>query len=601
MPIRVLEPEVAGRIAAGEVVERPSSVVKELLENSLDAGATRIDVTTTGGGIESIVVSDNGVGIPEVDVPLVFQQFATSKISRSEDLNSINTLGFRGEAMYSISAVSEVELITRSVDEKSGISINILEGNVGVVSPAAANVGTKVAVRNLFINFPARKKFLRSQKSETGRIATLVKRYSMIWPEISFSLSQEGTRFFSTTGSGSFRDVIAAVYGVETSNGMILIDSQGIDPEYLGPTLGGIIGSPSQTRANRSHINIFVNGRYIQNRTLSYAFEQAYHGLVGHRRFPIGVLDLRLSGETVDVNVHPAKTEVRFLNESEVFGVVQSTVRDSLLSSSPVQGVSSRPVGNSATLGHADGSNDFAPWQVRLGASGGHKPNVGPVANAGNSMLVAESKTSRLNDATYVPAAGVNVGSTLPMLRILGQVQSTYITAEGPDGIYLIDQHAAHERVVFERVIEKAKTSSPAFQRLLEPFVMKLDSIQISVIEENGPLFVALGMELEQFGPETYLIRTVPAVLSQSDPAKALIDVLDSLEEGTVFETWEEKAAYSVACHGAIRAGQSLSVLEMETLIRQLESCQQPNTCPHGRPTLIHLSSKYLEIEFGRR
>ena len=328
MPIQVLEPEVAGRIAAGEVVERPSSVVKELLENSLDARATRIDVTTTGGGIESIVVSDNGVGIPEVDVPLVFQQFATSKISRSEDLNSINTLGFRGEAMYSISAVSKVELITRSVDEKVGLNINILEGNVGVISPAAANVGTKVAVLNLFTNFPARKKFLRSQKSEAGRIATLVKRYSMIWPEISFSLSQEGTRFFSTTGSGSFRDVIAAVYGVETSKGMILIDSQGIDPEYPGPTLGGIIGSPSQTRANRSHINIFVNGRYIQNRTLSYAFEQAYHGLVGHRRFPIGVLDLRLSGETVDVNVHPAKTEVRFLNESEVFGVVQSTVRD---------------------------------------------------------------------------------------------------------------------------------------------------------------------------------------------------------------------------------------------------------------------------------
>ncbi len=601
MPIRVLEPEVAGRIAAGEVVERPSSVVKELLENSLDAGATRIDVTTTGGGIESIVVSDNGVGIPEVDVPLVFQQFATSKISRSEDLNSINTLGFRGEAMYSISAVSEVELITKSVDEKSGISINILEGNVGVISPAAANVGTKVAVRNLFINFPARKKFLRSQKSETGRIATLVKRYSMIWPEISFSLSQEGTRFFSTTGSGSFRDVIAAVYGVETSNGMILIDSQGIDPEYLGPTLGGIIGSPSQTRANRSHINIFVNGRYIQNRTLSYAFEQAYHGLVGHRRFPIGVLDLRLSGETVDVNVHPAKTEVRFLNESEVFGVVQSTVRDSLLSSSPVQGVSSRPVGNSATLGHADGSNDFTPWQVRLGSGGGHQPKGRPVPNARNPILVSKPEISRLNVASSVPATGLNVGSTLPMLRILGQVQSTYITAEGPDGIYLIDQHAAHERVVFEQVIEKARTSSPAFQTLLEPFVMNLDSTQISVIEENAPLFVALGMELEQFGPETYLIRTVPAALSQSDPARALVEVLDSLENGVVFETWEEKAAYSVACHGAIRAGQSLSELEMETLIRQLESCQQPNTCPHGRPTLIHLSSKYLELEFGRR
>ena len=601
MAIRVLEADVAGMIAAGEVVERPSSVVKELLENSLDAGATRIDVTTTGGGVESIVVSDNGVGIPEVDVPLVFQQFATSKISRSEDLNSINTLGFRGEAMYSISAVSKVELITRTVDEKVGVNINILEGNVGVISPAAANVGTKVTVLNLFTNFPARKKFLRSQKAEAGRIATLVKRYSMIWPEISFSLSQEGTRFFSTTGSGSFRDVIATIYGAETSKGMILIDRQGIDPEYSGPILGGIIGSPSQTRANRSHINIFVNGRYVQNRTLSYAFEQAYHGLVGHRRFPIGVLDLRLPGEDVDVNVHPAKTEVRFLNESEVFGVVQSTVRDSLLSSSPVQGVSSISAGNSATLDQATGRYDFSPWQVRLGAGSANKPNVQSVVNATNSMMVTESNLSRINDVSDEPSAGGNVRSTLPMLRILGQAQSTYIAAEGPDGIYLIDQHAAHERVVFEEVIEKAKNSSPAFQTLLEPFVINLDPSQISMIEENDPLFAALGMKLEQFGPETYLIRTVPAVLSQSNPAKALIDVLDSLENGAVFETWEEKAAYSVACHGAIRAGQSLSVVEMETLIRQLEACQNPNTCPHGRPTLIHLSSKHLEIEFGRR
>ena len=226
---------------------------------------------------------------------------------------------------------------------------------------------------------------------------------------------------------------------------MILIDRQGIDPEYSGPILGGIIGSPSQTRANRSHINIFVNGRYVQNRTLSYAFEQAYHGLVGHRRFPIGVLDLRLPGEDVDVNVHPAKTEVRFLNESEVFGVVQSTVRDSLLSSSPVQGVSSVSAGNSATLDQATGRYDFSPWQVRLGAGSANKPNVQSVVNATNSMMVTESNLSRINDVSDEPSAGGNVGSTLPMLRILGQAQSTYITAEGPDGIYLIDQHAAHE------------------------------------------------------------------------------------------------------------------------------------------------------------
>ena len=600
MAIRVLEAEVAGRIAAGEVVERPSSVVKELLENSLDAVATRIDITTTAGGTESIIVSDNGVGIPEVDVPLVFQQFATSKIRRAEDLNSINTLGFRGEAMYSISAVSEVELITRSRTDSVGVNIRISEGKVTAISPSAANVGTKVSVHNIFTNFPARKKFLRSPKAEAGRISTLVKRYSMIWPDVSFSLSQVGTRYFSTTGSGSFRDVISAVYGVDTANGMISIEKHVIDPEYRGPILGGIIGLPSQTRANRSHINIFVNGRYIQNRTLSYAFEQAYHGLVGQRRYPIGVLDLRLSGEEVDVNVHPAKTEVRFLKESEVFGVVHSTVRDALLSSSPVQAISSRPVGNIATLDQTKQKNDFTAWQVRLGSDSRYRSNMNRGLNAKNSLTDIAPAESISNEASSTSMMGLNVGSTLPMLRILGQAQKTYIIAEGPDGIYLIDQHAAHERVVFEEVVEKAKNSSPSFQKLLDPFVINLDSSQISLIEDNSLLFDALGMELEQFGPETYLVRTVPAVLTKSDPAKSLIEILDSLEEGAVFETWEEKAAYSVACHGAIRAGQSLSVLEMEKLIRQLESCKQPNTCPHGRHTLIHLSSKYLELEFGR-
>ena len=220
--------------------------------------------------------------------------------------------------------------------------------------------------------------------------------------------------------------------------------------------------------------------------------------------------------------------------------------------------------------------------------------------NAKNSLTDIAPAESISNEASSTSMMGLNVGSTLPMLRILGQAQKTYIIAEGPDGIYLIDQHAAHERVVFEEVVEKAKNSSPSFQKLLDPFVINLDSSQISLIEDNSLLFDALGMELEQFGPETYLVRTVPAVLTKSDPAKSLIEILDSLEEGAVFETWEEKAAYSVACHGAIRAGQSLSVLEMEKLIRQLESCKQPHTCPHGRPTLIHLSSKYLELEFGR-
>ena len=566
MGIKILSPEVAARIAAGEMVERPASVVKELLENSLDAGSTRIRVETTEGGIESISVVDNGRGIPEVDAPLVFKRFATSKVETAEDLEEIETLGFRGEAMYSISAVSEVELVTGVDNESTGSRLVARDGEILEQSHIAVNPGTKVKVTRLFQNFPARRKFLRTPSAESGRIKSLVHRYSMIRPDVAFELIQEKSRPFSTTGSNDIRNVMASIYGHEIASQMLQVKLDEVLKNWRGPIVMGIVGTPAQTRANRSHINIFVNGRWIQSKTVSYAFEQAYHGFMADRRFPMGALDIRIPVEDVDVNVHPAKTEVRFRKESDLFGSVQHSVRNTLLQSAPVPSASRR--GNlERRFGQERAPAENSTfWSTSFGLI---PRSENP--NSDNNLIrpvhseIVDYADSVVNRQSHTPHG------TLPVLRGLGQIKNTYIVAEGPEGVYLIDQHAAHERVVFEQVKERSRKSDLVFQTLLEPRLITLDQNQVAILEENMEIFQILGMDIEPFGPEIFRIRSVPAILLDADPAAALIEVLDVLGDGLVFESWEEKAAYSVACHGAIRAGKSLSMKEMEALANQLE------------------------------
>ena len=595
MAIKILSPEVSARIAAGEVVERPASVVKELIENSLDAGSTRIRIETKGGGIESISVIDNGRGIPEEDVFLVFKRFATSKVETADDLEAIETLGFRGEAMYSISAVSEVELATGVDNESAGSRLVARDGAIVEQSLIAANQGTNVKVKRLFRNFPARRKFLRTHSAESGRIKSLVQRYSMIRPDVAFELIQEKSRPFSTTGSNDIRNVMSSIYGYETADQMLEVKLDEILRDWHGPVVTGIVGTPAQTRANRSHMNIFVNGRWIQSKTVSYAFEQAYHGFMADRRFPMGVLDIRLPAEDVDVNVHPAKTEVRFRKESDLFGSVQHAVRNTLLQSAPVPFASRRvnPQGEFDQDRVPAARSTFWPTSIGSIPLSDNPESDNSIFGSGYSELVDHSD-SAANQQSNTPHG------TLPVLRVLGQIKNTYIVAEGPEGAYLIDQHAAHERVVFEQVKERSRKSDMVFQTLLEPRLIRLDQNQIGIFEENLEIFQVLGMDIEPFGPETFRIRSIPSILVDADPVAALIEVLDILGDGLPFESWEEKAAYSVACHGAIRAGKSLSMKEMEALTRQLESCEQPNSCPHGRPTIIHLTIKQLERDFGR-
>ena len=580
MPIRVLSPRIASKIAAGEVTERPMSVVKELVENSLDAGATRISVEIRGGGIEYIRVTDNGIGITEDEIAVAFERFATSKLASDEDLESVGTFGFRGEALPSIAAVSRVTMVSRAKGEDSAIQVDLDAGKLVRRQRVGAAPGTSVTVRGLFHNLPARRKFLRSANSEATRVQSAVGRFALARPDVGIGLTVQDKSQFVTNGAGSLRESMAAIYSVDVAEAMLDI---GTTARQGGPIrVGGLIGRPSLARSNRNHVTIFINGRWVQNRSLTYALHEAYRGFLMERRYPIAVVSIDIPYEEVDVNVHPSKTEVRIKDEGRVFAALQRAVRETLIDNLPVQELSSRQTPPNAGIAP---SNVRSYWPIPLPQD--------EAAHDGaweGAQLQAEPSQQPL-----IPHRA------LPALRVVGQIKATYIAAEGPDGMYLIDQHAAHERVLFETIKDAARTGSPSIQGLMEPATVDLTPEQIEIVEAHRSSVNGLGFELEEFGGTTFILRGVPALLVSEDPPGALRDVLDLMAEGGGYESWEERAAYSLACHGAIRAGKVMTNRETEELVRQLEQCSQPHTCPHGRPTMIHLSEARLEEEFGRR
>ncbi len=602
MPIELLRPEVSSKIAAGEVIERPASAVKELVENALDAGASRIQIEIRAGGIEYIRVTDDGVGIPVNQVELAFQRFATSKLSHTEDLESVATLGFRGEALPSIASIARVEMRTRSQDEDSGSHIELEDGEIKSLASVGLPVGTTLIARHLFRNFPARRKFLRSPASEQSRIQSVVSHYALAYPEVGFELRADRGRPFTSPGSGNLRDAVAAVHGRRIAVDMLELSSDGDGDE---PSVSGLIGPPSMDRANRTYISLFVNRRWVQNRSISYAIEQSYHGFMAERRYPVAVVNVSVPYQDVDVNAHPAKAEIRFKRENQVFGAVQRAIRKILTDHAPVPEISHRAVSR------PDGShypqrpqphNPAAFWPTtpfsappRVHGSPGGTPAAHHTAALGDFFAPHEASESSTS-----ASPNITPGKALPILRVLGQVGNTYVVAEGPDGMYMIDQHAAHERVMFEKVRAQVAAGAPEVQSLLEPAVVELDEGKMELILTQSDAISGMGFVLEPFGDSAVILRGVPALLKESDQAGALVDVLDLMADGGGFETWEERAAYSIACHGAIRAGKVLSREEMRELVMQLEECAQPNSCPHGRPTMIHMSSGQLEREFGR-
>ena len=573
MPINILAPDIAAKIAAGEVVERPSSVVKEMVENSVDAGASQIMVEAKGGGVELIRVTDNGCGIPTGEVELAFRRHATSKISRVSDLDAIGTLGFRGEALPSIAAVARVSVVTRPRDATAGREVNLARGEVVASSPKGCPPGTSVTVQGLFENVPARLKFLKSPSAERAHISELVSRYALAYPEIQFRLVVDGRNSLTSPGNGSLADALVSVYGAETAGAMLDVCFEGPGDGY---GVNGFISSPSLNRANRSHITFLLNRRWIQSPLLSFALVESYQGFLPEKRHPMAVLNLTVPLADVDVNVHPTKREVRFRQDDRVFSAIQRAVRGALIARSPVPEVQ-LPVGTPSA----------EPDQGR--------PATAPAAlNPDNPQRGLPLDLSPIGGTARAMAG-------MSSLRIMGQASNTYLVAEGSDGLYLIDQHAAHERVLFEKVSRQVTERTPQVQAILEPVTVELSPGQEELLQASIGLLEQYGFIVEPFGDRTYLLRGLPAVVSVGSPGKALLAVLDLMAYEGLLREREEALAASIACHSAVRAGMSLTQKEMDELVLQLESCDNPHTCPHGRPTMIRLSSSHLEREFGRR
>jgi len=578
--IRVLDRAVASLIAAGEVVERPASVAKELIENALDAGATRVAVEVKGGGTALLRVADNGCGIPEAEVPLAFQRHATSKIHVPEDLHEIRTLGFRGEALPSIAAVAEVTVLTRTPDETAGTYLSLACGRLLEQGHRGCPVGTIITVRNLFAEVPARAKFLRSQATEVGHISNLLTQYALAYPEVQFTLQVEGREVFRSPGSGELKDALTAVYGIDLVQSMLPVRSDAEDASEAGQSrpvkVTGFVSSPAVHRATRGQLSFFVNRRWVQNRMLVYATEEAYQGLLMSGRHPIGVLNVELSPSGVDVNIHPAKSEVKFLNERLVFAAVQRAVRATVLSKASVPTIMPRPA--------AAERQTVEQARMAVFRAGGW-----------DGGALATRQPYREQDNTFDPSP------RLPILRILGQISSTYVIAEGPDGMYLIDQHTAHERVIYDRILRQQMQQGLESQGLLEPLPVEVPLHQVRAIERALPELADLGFSVERFGERTYLVRAVPAVIGTGDVADTFLSIAESVSTPSSKEDRLTRLAAVLACHGAVRAGQTLSMDEMKALLRDLEATELPLTCPHGRPTMIHLSASQLEREFGRR
>ena len=578
MPIKILPEEVASQIAAGEVVERPASVVKELVENALDAGATHISIIVEEAGKKLIEVADNGAGIPAEELSLALSRHATSKLNNAEDLFNIRTLGFRGEALASIASVSRFTITSRPTAADAGSRLIVEGGHLsGEPQPVGAPAGTVVRVEDLFYNVPARKKFLKTDATERRQIDALVTRYTLAYPDVRFQLVQEGRNALQTSGSGDRREVLAGLFSAEIAKQMLELNA-----EYDDLTVTGFISPTSLTRSNRRGITFFVNGRWVQDISLSTALIQGYHSMLMVGRYPLAVVFLEMKPEKVDVNVHPAKSEVRFSDRAEVFSSVQRAVRRALLAYSPVPQVTGQvrwaPQPPPAYTPPEYYPRDFAADEGE------------PLETVGG--LSPEPETGQ----PTLPSSG------MPLLRLVGQVGSAFLVAEGPDGLYLVDQHAAHERVLFEKLMAQRGEQVPA-QALLDPVTVELPSESSRLLEDQLPLLEKLGFQIEPFGPNTYRVRSLPSLLSGMDPAAAVRVVIEDFEEDEtpLQNEIEAKIIGRVCKRAAVKAGQTLSPDEQKALLRDLEACQAPRTCPHGRPTMIHLSIDLLERQFGRK
>ena len=674
--IVLLDDLTINQIAAGEVIERPANVVKELVENSLDANATSVSVEIENGGITYMRITDNGKGIEPDDIDLAFERHATSKIRKAEDLIRVSTMGFRGEALASIAAIAKIEMITRTKNNETGTKVIVEGGRVLLKEECGAPLGTTIIIRELFYNTPVRYKFLKKDFTEGGYIETAVERIALIHPEVGFKLTNNKKEVLHTSGNGNMTDVVYNVFGKDIASNLVDVDFQ-----YENIRVTGVVGKPEIARSNRSNQLFYVNGRFIKDKTLSAAAEEAYRTMIPHGKFGFCVLNINIPPEQVDVNVHPAKLEVRFSEEGKVFKAIHYAIKNTLLGVDLVREDDENEyipgVQNIQTEENANVSDTFKSKVVPIsneGASqkrtlfdifkGKQEKNI-PVkeeALKDNEYIIevtqksdtdkksfmnnlttnSESKITRPieirnpEESDTLQKLETNVGqedvytnnkdtndvitqenqmktffekdfsekAPIPEYKLIGVAFDTYILLQMDDDIYILDQHAAHERVLYEKIKENFyRSGGKEVQMLLLPDILEVSKKDMHIIKDHIDLFEQAGFALEEFGENTIKINGVPVICYEMDTKALFLDILDGIDitTRTNKQDIEEKFIATVACKAAVKANMKLDEREIRGLLDQMLLLDNPFTCPHGRPTAIRITKNELEKKFGRR
>ncbi|NDI34509.1 DNA mismatch repair endonuclease MutL [Chengkuizengella sediminis] len=632
--IHILEEQIANQIAAGEVVERPSSVVKELVENSIDAGSSKIDISIEEGGLQSIRVTDNGSGIEKEDCELAFLPHATSKISSSKDLFQIRSLGFRGEALPSISAVSKMSCITSTLNTGLGYQIVNEGGVLKTIGETRASKGTDITVKELFYNTPARLKYVKTIQTELSHISDFIYRLALAYPKIRFTLTHNGKILLQTLGNGDLLQVIAAIYGRTIAKSMVQVEGSNMDYN-----LSGFIAKPEMTRSNRSAISLIINGRYIRNPFLNKAILNSYHTLLPIHRYPICVLHIQMNPTLLDVNVHPAKLEVRFSKEKELMMFLEQEIRK-LLQQQILIPAAKEPKKDKTVViqeklnlysNHKANDNSTTKESGFMNTNDGlltdtnsnkqnpmdddldhhHKQYDRPKYNTNDDKgyVRTNNKTSREAVNQLISSQNQSKEEQLgglpdfPKLHPIGQMHGTYVIAQNETGLYLIDQHAAHERINYEYYYQKFGNPEPVSQELLLPITLEFTPSEVEVLKDRLHYFEQVGVQLEFFGGKAFRVSSYPYWFPEGEEKEIIIEMAEWLlseKKAIDIAKLREKSSILCSCKASIKANQYLSTSEIEALLDKLIDCRNPYTCPHGRPIVISFSTYELEKMFKR-
>ena len=630
--IQVLDQITIDKIAAGEVIERPASIVKELVENSIDAGATAVTAEIKEGGISYIRIADNGSGIEKSQVPSAFLRHSTSKIRTAEDLTHIASLGFRGEALSSIAAVSQVELITKTEAETFGTVYRIAGGKEESMEDTGARDGTTFLVRQLFYNTPARRKFLKTPMTEAGHVSDLMTRLALSHPEISFQFINNGQSRLHTSGNGNLKDVIYHVYGREIAANLLEVDH-----EEKGIHITGYLGAPLISRGNRNFETYFINGRYIKNQVVYKAIEDAYKDFSMQHKYPFVVLHIAIDGTAVDVNVHPAKMELRFGNQQEVYNAVFAAVDQTLHKKELIPDVKleepaktpEKPVPGGVSFETSvpapqkpaaeakepprERDLDYFMEEMKKRVRSYHEQNSAAEVKEQGEIFKPKRQMDRIREAAAYAAkeprqmelfeGNLLKGENRPDYQLVGQVFDTYWIVQQEDRMYIIDQHAAHERVLYEKTLQSMKTREFTSQMISPPIILNLTMQESDLLKKYMDRFTRIGFEFEEFGQESYAVRAVPGNLFHIAKKELLLEMLDSLSDEITrnhsSDLIDEKIA-SMSCKAAVKGNMRLTAQEADALIGELLTLENPYHCPHGRPTIIAMSKRELEKKFKR-